>query len=167
MINKIQVQSTAIYPGTFDPITFGHLNIMKRASKIFKHVIVAIDNNNLKKTLFTCKIRAKMIKYELKNNKLKNIEVKIYKGLLVKFVLKNNSKIIIRGLRSIQDFEYELKMSSINKLISPKIETIFLPTTNNKKFISSSIVKEIASLKGNLKQLISNKTRQYINKKYR
>lgn len=161
------MDNIAVYPGTFDPITLGHLSIIERAAKIFRRIIIAVDSNNLKKTLFTCKIRAEIIRKEIIDKKLKNIEVKIYTGLLVKFVLKNNSNLIIRGLRNIKDLDYELNMSTMNRIIAPKIETIFLPTTSNTQFISSSIVKEILSLKGDVKKFIPNETRKYISRKYK
>ena len=145
----------AIYPGTFDPITYGHLDIIKRGALIFNKLIIAIAEDNNKKTLFSIQERIKMINKEIESNNLKNVKVVSFKGLLVNFVESVNSKIIIRGLRAVSDFEYEFQLSFMNYKQKPNIETIFLPATKTAHFISSSFAKEISRLGGDLNCLVS------------
>jgi len=142
----------AIYPGTFDPITNGHLDIIKRASKMFDKIIVAVANNKSKKSMFDLETRVKMVKLSTKN--LKNIKVKSFNSLLVDFAKQENSKIIIRGLRAVSDFEYELQMSYANQSLDSKIDTIFLMPTLNNAFISSSIVRNILAYNGDVSHLV-------------
>jgi len=137
---------TAVYPGTFDPITLGHLDIIKRSSSIFDNLVIAIAESNLKKTLFSLNERVEMVKKEVRMNDLCNVKVKSFNGLLVKFVKNEGINIIVRGLRAIGDFEHEFQMSFINKTLDHNIETIFLPATENVHFISSTFVKEVTKL---------------------
>jgi len=142
----------AIYPGTFDPITNGHLDIIKRASNMFDEIIVAVANNKAKKSMFDLDTRLKMVKASIKN--LKNVTAKPFNSLLVDFAKKENSKIIIRGLRAVSDFEYELQMSYANQSLDNEIDTIFLMPTLNNAFISSSIVRNILAYNGDVSHLI-------------
>ena len=142
----------AIYPGTFDPITLGHLDIIKRASALFDKLVIAVAASPSKKPLFLTKERVDMIKKTI--NDMKNIEVKSFNGLLVEFAKKEQAIVIVRGLRAVSDFEYEFQMSFINRTLYPGIETIFLPATGNAHFISSSFVKEITKLKGSTENLV-------------
>jgi len=141
----------AIYPGTFDPITNGHLDIIKRAEKIFDKIIVAVANNKAKNSMFSLQKRVKMVKVATNSQK---IEVKSFNSLLVEFAKKENAKIIIRGLRAVSDFEYELQMSYANQSLDKEIETIFLMPTLNNAFISSSIVRNILSYNGDISHLV-------------
>ena len=142
----------AIYPGTFDPITNGHLDIIKRAYNMFDKIIVAVANNKSKKSMFDLDKRVEMVKLATQN--MPNIEVKPFNSLLVDFAKKENSKIIIRGLRAVSDFEYELQMSYANQILDSKIDTIFLMPTLNNAFISSSIVRNILSYNGDISHLV-------------
>jgi pantetheine-phosphate adenylyltransferase len=141
-----------IYPGTFDPITNGHLDIIKRASSIFDKIVVAVANNKSKKSMFSLETRVKMV--TLATQSISNIEVKEFNSLLVDFAKSENSKIIIRGLRAVSDFEYELQMSYANQSLDNKIDTIYLMPTLNNAFISSSIVRNILSYNGDVSHLV-------------
>ena len=144
----------AIYPGTFDPITNGHLDIIKRASKMFDEIIVAVANNKSKKSMFDLDTRLKMVEVSIKN--INNVTAKPFDSLLVDFAKKENSKIIVRGLRAVSDFEYELQMSYANQSLDSDIDTIFLMPTLNNAFISSSIVRNILAYNGDVSHLVPN-----------
>ncbi len=141
-----------VYPGSFDPVTNGHLDIIERTTKIVDKLIVAVAVNAKKSTLFSTQERTEMIKEATKN--IEKVEVKSFSGLLTDFVRKNKANIIIRGLRAISDFEYESQLALMNKRLAPEIETIFMVTCSKYSYLNSSIVKEIASLNGNISQLV-------------
>jgi pantetheine-phosphate adenylyltransferase len=147
-----KLNTVAIYPGTFDPITNGHLDIIKRACKMFDKIIVAVANNKAKNSLFSLEKRVEMVKIATKN--MPKIEVKEFNSLLVDFAKKENAKIIIRGLRAVSDFEYELQMSYANQSLNETIETIFLMPTLQNAFISSSIVRNILAYDGDVSHLV-------------
>ncbi|MCX8094076.1 MAG: pantetheine-phosphate adenylyltransferase [Candidatus Goldbacteria bacterium] len=136
------MKNKVVYPGTFDPITNGHLDIIKRASKMFDEVIVAVAENKHKKPLFTLEERVIMVKNSLKN--LKNVKVDSYKGLLVNYLKKIKRFIVIRGLRAFSDFEYEFQLNLINKRLGNHIEMIYMMPDETYLYISSSAVKELA-----------------------
>ncbi|MGI6450977.1 MAG: pantetheine-phosphate adenylyltransferase [Desulfitobacteriia bacterium] len=136
--------SKAMYAGTFDPLTYGHLDILLRACELFDEVIVAVAEDNNKKTLFSLGERIQLIN-EATNN-LPNVSVKGYTGLTTEFAKKCDAHTIVRGLRAIADFEYELQMALMNKELAPDIETVFLMTQSKFLFISSSAIKQIASM---------------------
>ena len=142
----------AVYPGSFDPITNGHLNIVERSTKIFDKLIVAVAVDSKKSTLFSAQKRTEMIREATK--KIEKVEVKSFSGLLTDFVRKNKANIIIRGMRAISDFEHESQLALMNKRLAPEIETIFMVTCSKYSYLNSSIVKEIASLNGNISQLV-------------
>lgn len=142
----------AVYPGSFDPITNGHMDIILRASKIFDELIIGVLVNQSKSPMFSSDERVELIKLLCKN--YKNVKVKKFDGLLVDFAHAENAKVIVRGLRAVTDFEYELQMAQTNKVIADDIETIFLNTNLKYSYLSSSIVKEIASFKGNISQFV-------------
>ena len=142
----------AVYPGSFDPITCGHLDIIKRSCKLFDKVVVAVLNNSQKTPMFEVSERVELIKKCTKD--LPNCEVCSFSGLLVDFVQEVGANTIIRGLRAISDFEYEFQMSLLNKKLAPNIETIFMVTNLNCLYISSSVVKEICHFGGNTDGLI-------------
>jgi len=146
------MQKVAIYPGTFDPVTNGHIDIIKRAYKIFDKIIVAVANNTSKNSLFSLEKRVEMMK--LATNSYDRIEVKEFNSLLVEFAKKENAYTIIRGLRAVSDFEYELQMSYANQSLDEKIDTIYLMPTLNNAFVSSSIVRNILSYGGDISHLI-------------
>ncbi|OWZ25495.1 pantetheine-phosphate adenylyltransferase [Wolbachia endosymbiont of Wuchereria bancrofti] len=134
-----------IYPGTFDPITFGHIDIIKRACKLVDRLIIGIAENINKRTTFDAKLRTSMAKNEIKRLEI-DVDIVSFNGLLVKFAKEQNASVIIRGLRAVSDFDYEFQMSWVNYKLLPEIETIFLPASEDTQFISSSFVKEIARL---------------------
>jgi pantetheine-phosphate adenylyltransferase len=142
----------AIYPGSFDPITNGHLDIIKRASNIFDKVIVVIAENSRKKSFFSIEEKKIMINKVVKN--LKGIEVQSFDGLLIDCVRSNKANVILRGMRAISDFEYESQFALINKKMAPEIETVFMVTSTKYSYLNSSIVKEIASLNGCISDLV-------------
>ncbi|MFL3877349.1 pantetheine-phosphate adenylyltransferase [Wolbachia endosymbiont of Trichogramma kaykai] len=143
-----------IYPGTFDPITFGHLDIIKRACKLVDKLIVGVAENVNKHTTFNIKLRTSMAENEVKGAEI-NADVMSFNGLLVKFAKEQNASVIIRGLRAVSDFDYEFQMSWVNYKLSHEIETIFLPASEDTQFISSSFVKEIARLGEDVSSFVS------------
>jgi pantetheine-phosphate adenylyltransferase len=142
----------AVYPGSFDPITNGHLNIIERATNIFDKIIVGVANNPKKLTLFSAPERIDMIKEVTKN--LEKVKIQSFSGLLIDFMKSNKASIIIRGMRAISDFEHESQLALMNKRLAPEIETIFMVTCSKYSYLDSSIVKEIASLNGCINQLV-------------
>ncbi len=150
---------TGIYPGTFDPITFGHIDIIKKSLKIVDKLIVAISDSTEKDYLFSTNERIEILKKSLfKDLKLKKNKIKIvsFQTLTVKLCKKFNASIIVRGLRAVSDFEYEFQLAGMNKKLDDKIETIFLMSNIENEIISSKFVKEIGYLKGDLKKFVSN-----------
>lgn len=142
----------AVYPGSFDPITNGHLDIIERAINIFNELIIAVAINPNKSTLFSAQERIEMIKEVTKN--LEKVRVQSFSGLLIDFMKRNNANIIIRGMRAISDFEHESQLALMNKKLAPEIETIFMVTCSKYSYLNSSIVKEIASMGGCVSQLV-------------
>ncbi|GAB6073444.1 pantetheine-phosphate adenylyltransferase [Nautilia lithotrophica] len=142
----------AIYPGTFDPVTNGHLDIIKRACKMFDKIIVAVADNKDKKTMFSLEKRVEFMKKATKD--LPKIEVESFNSLLVDFAREKECKIIIRGLRAVSDFEYELQMGYANKSLDSEIDTIYLMPNLENAFISSSVVRSILKYKGNVSHLV-------------
>ena len=138
----------AVYPGSFDPITFGHLDILNRASRIFDEVTVLIMNNINKDYFFNWKERLSMAKEAIK--KYSNVKAEMFNGLLVEYTRKNEITILVRGLRAVSDFEYELQMAHMNKAMCPNLETVFLMTDSKYSFISSTIVREVAKFGGDV-----------------
>jgi pantetheine-phosphate adenylyltransferase len=155
----------AVCPGSFDPPTSGHIDIIERAAKIFDYLIVTVAVNPAKKPLFTLKERVEMLKEATKH--LKNVEIDSFEGLLIEYVRKRGAKIIVKGLRAVTDFEYEFQMALINKKLAEDVETIFLMTKAEESFLSSSIVKEVASLKGSIKGLVPENVEKELIKKFK
>ena len=143
---------TAVYPGSFDPCTNGHLDIITRASRLFDKVVVAVLINSNKTPLFSAEERVSMIKKVTSD--LDNVEVVSFSGLLVDFIKEHDADIVLKGLRAVSDFEYEFQMALTNKKLSDSFETLFLPTSAEYMFLSSSVVKEIAKYEGNLEGLV-------------
>ncbi|MDD6736449.1 MAG: pantetheine-phosphate adenylyltransferase [Clostridiales bacterium] len=142
----------AVYPGSFDPITNGHLDIIRRASRLYDKLIVGVLNNINKKPLFTAEERKSMIDSEIID--LPNVSCDIFSGLLVDFAKQNGATVIVKGLRTVADFEYEFQMALLNKALNPEYETMFLMTDTKYSYISSSMVKEVAKYNGELNGLV-------------
>ncbi len=142
----------AVYPGSFDPVTNGHVDIIDRASKVFDQLIVAVLENPRKNPLFSIEERVKMLNRII--DRYPNVEVDYYRGLLIEYSRKRGAKIIIKGLRAISDFEFEFQMALVNRKLDCDVETLFMMTNNKYSYISSSIVKEVASYGGDIKDLV-------------
>ncbi|NIP31677.1 MAG: pantetheine-phosphate adenylyltransferase [Candidatus Dadabacteria bacterium] len=145
-------ETIAVYPGSFDPFTFGHLNIIERSSKIFDKIIVSIAHNTSKNTVFSIDERVEIISEIFKESE--NIKVDRFEGLLVDYIRKIGTNTVLRGMRTVSDFEYELQMANANKSIDPEIETIFMVTDSRFSYISSSLIKEIITLGGSAGHLV-------------
>lgn len=155
----------AIYPGTFDPPTFGHLDIIDRASKLFDKLIVALGTNPSKKTLLSLEDRVSMMKSLAIAHT--NVTVEVFNGLLVDFATQKEANAVVRGLRAISDFEYEFQMALMNRHLSNELETVFLMTSAEFLFVSSSIVKEVARLGGDISgfvpEIVASRLKEFIN----
>ena len=143
---------TAVYPGCFDPVTMGHLDIVERTSQIFDKVIIGVLNNRAKSPLFSVEERVNMLKEVTAD--LPNVEVQSFAGLVLDFVRQNEAQLIVRGLRAITDFEYELQMAQTNRVMAPEVDTLFLTTNLRYSYLSSSIVKEIAAGGGDISAFV-------------
>lgn len=141
-----------IYPGSFDPITRGHLDVIKRSARLVDKLIIGVLNNNKKHSLFTAQERVNMIKKVTKE--ISNIEVESFEGLLVDYAGKKEANVIVRGLRAVTDFEYELQMAQTNHKLNKNIDTIFLTTSVECSYLSSSIVKEVATFGGDIGKFV-------------
>jgi len=142
----------AVYPGSFDPITNGHLDILQRALKIFDKIIVAVAKNPVKKTLFTTEERMEMIRISLQDHP--QVAIDTFDGLLVNYAKQQNARAILRGMRAVTDFEYEFQLAMMNRRLEPEIETVFLMTGLRWVFLSSSILKEAAVHGGNIEGMV-------------
>jgi len=143
---------TAIYPGSFDPLTMGHVDVVERAMHLFDHLVVAVAHNAAKDTLFSPRERVDMLSEVLRG--FANVRVDTFDGLLVQFAQDTGATALIRGLRAVSDFEYEFQMALMNRRLAPDIETVFLMTDAEKAFLSSSTVKEVARLGGDIHGLV-------------
>ncbi len=148
----MSLNSIAIYPGTFDPVTFGHTDVCRRAIKMFDHVVIGVADNPQKKPFFTLDERIEMLNIVFQREK--NISVKPFSGLLIDFARECNSQIIIRGLRAISDFEFEVQLAGMNRSLAPEVETVFLTAAEQFAFVSSSLMREIARLNGDVSGFI-------------
>jgi pantetheine-phosphate adenylyltransferase len=143
---------SAVYPGTFDPVTNGHLDVIKRALTVFDRLIVAVAANQRKSPLFTAEERMSMLKQATKG--LRGVEVDSVEGLVVDYALRRKAPVVVRGLRAVSDFEYELQMALMNRNLNPRVDTIFLMPSQQHIYLNSGMVKEIASLGGSLAGLV-------------
>lgn len=142
----------AVCPGSFDPVTNGHLDIIQRGAKVFDELYVCVLNNSSKRPLFTVEERVQLIEEVTKH--IPNVKVESFNGLLVDYAVKKEADAIIRGLRAVSDFEYEMQITSMNRVLSDYIETFFIMTKGQYSFLSSSIVKEVAKYGGNISELV-------------
>ena len=162
MENKSNI---AIYPGSFDPVTNGHIDLINRSSKLFSKLIVAVSNVSVnKKYLFNSKERMELINKNI--NHLNNVQVTVFDNLLIDYANKCNANIVIRGLRALSDFEYEFQMSLMNRKLDNNIDTVFLMPDEKYTYISSSIVKEVLSLGGNINDYVPASVLKALDKKY-
>ena len=142
----------AIYPGSFDPVTYGHLDIIKRSADIVDELIVGVLYNKAKIPLFSVEERVKMLDEATKD--MENVKIVPFEGLLIDFAKQMDAKVIVRGLRAITDFEYELQMAQTNRKLNPEVETLFMTTSLEYSYLSSSTVKEVASFEGDISQFV-------------
>ena len=156
---------TVIYPGSFDPMTNGHIDIVRRAARLFDNVIVAIANNEEKKPLFTLKERAALVQESVQE--LPNVRVDSFNGLLVHYVEQAGGQAVIRGLRAISDFEFEFQLALMNRKLNERVETIFMMPKETYTFLSSRIIKEIARLGGEVKAFVPAHVEAALKKKWR
>ena len=163
------MKKIGVYPGTFDPLTFGHLDVIKRSLKIVDNLIIGVADNTNKVPLLTINDRKKIIETDLNNsiNNNNNMTIKSVNGLLTDFAKENNATCIIRGLRAVSDFEYEFQMTGMNSQLNPDIETIFLMSSDKNSFISSNFVKEVHKLGGDVSNFVSKNTIKFLDLKNR
>jgi pantetheine-phosphate adenylyltransferase len=154
-----------VCPGSFDPLTNGHVDIITRASQIFDKVIVAVLHNPNKKPLFTMEEREEMIRVALAD--LKNVEVDAFSGLLVDYARQRGACAIVRGLRAVSDFEFELMQASVNRKLAPELETVYMMTSNDFSFLSSSVVKEVAAFRGDVSCMVPEIVAAKLSEKFR
>lgn len=155
----------SVCPGSFDPVTFGHIDIFKRASDLFDHVYVTVLNNPEKKALFSVEERVELLNEAVSD--ISNVSVERFDGLVVDYAKQKGAIAIVRGLRAVTDFEFEFKLASMNRHLDPEIETVFMMTSSEYSFISSSSVKEVASLGGNVHRWVTPATAEKLYAKFR
>lgn len=154
----------AVYPGTFDPVTLGHIDVIERASKIADVLVVGVLHNNAKTPLFTPEERVAMVQEAVKN--LPNVKVVAFGGLLLDFVKQQKATIVVRGVRTVADYEYEFSWAQINRTMEPEIDTIFLAPSTKYENISSSAVREIAAFGGDISRFVTKKVQKKVIEKY-
>ena len=158
------IQPIAVYPGTFDPITNGHTDLVTRAARVFPKVVIAIAESPHKKPLFSLQERIELTRNEM--SRLDNVEVMGFSNLLVEFVQQIGASVIVRGLRAVSDYEYEFQLASMNRHIAPSVETLFLTPDEDYSFISSSLVKEVARLDGDVSEFVCKAVQQAMQKRF-
>lgn len=154
----------AVYPGSFDPVTKGHLDILERASSMFDKVIIAVLKNNSKKSYLPTADRVELIRQSIEEIGINNVEVDSFDGLTIDYARKTGAKFLIRGLRAVSDFEYEMQLSQTNQAIAPEIGTVFLITKPKYNFISSGIVKELSSFGEDVSKFVPKSVVEYLQK---
>lgn len=156
--------TAVVYPGTFDPITNGHVDLVERAARMFGHVIVAIAHSENKRPLFDLEERAALCQQALAH--IDNVEIRPFTGLLTQFVVSCGTNIVLRGLRSGADFEYELQLANMNRALSPRFESVFLTPPDHLSYISATLVREIASMGGNVEPFVNGAVLRALQKKF-
>lgn len=159
---------TGIYPGTFDPVTKGHLHLIRRASRLVDHLVVGVADNKRKGPLFGIEERLEMVRTDIANMRDKGCEIEVqpFGDLLVQFARRMNASCIFRGLRAVSDFEYEFQLTGMNAKLDPTIETVFLMASDRWQFVSASFVKEICSLGGEIDEFVTPQVAEKLRKKY-
>ena len=160
---EVRQEGLALYPGSFDPFTFGHLDILERASRLFDQIVVTIAKNSSKTALFSPSERLELVKGSISH--LDNVRVEMFDGLLVKFAEQKGAIALVRGLRQVSDFDYEFRMAFANRRLAPKVETVFLMTSEHHALISASIVREIHSHGGDTSTFVTKLVQQALNNK--
>jgi len=148
------MKQTAICPGSFDPVTMGHLDIISRACKIFDHIIVAVPVNPQKHFSFSVEERMELLQRVCDDAGLRNVEIDEVRGLLADYAMEKGAMVVVKGLRAVSDFEYEFQQALANKKLNPRLETMFLPTSSDNMFLSSSVVKQIAGFGGDISHFV-------------
>ena len=156
----------AVYPGSFDPLTFGHVDIIERCVRLFDRVVVAILTNPAKEALFSVEERCDMIDKAVRK-RFPNVEVDVFHGLLVDYAREKDAQVIVRGIRAVTDYEYEFQMALMNRRLAPGIETVFMMPAEHYSYLSSRLVKEIASLGGSVEGLVPPQVEKRLKKKFR
>jgi pantetheine-phosphate adenylyltransferase len=164
-MSTIKQERVAVYPGSFDPVTYGHLDIIRRSARQYDRLIVAVLNNTSKNPLFSVEERKEMLVEVTKD--IPNVEIDSFRDLLVRFMKTKQANVIVRGIRSVTDFEYELQLASTNHLLDDEIDTIFMMTNPKYSYLSSSIVKEIARFDGEVRELVPPSVEQRMKAKYK
>lgn len=154
----------AVYPGTFDPVTYGHLDVIKRGSKIFDELVVAVGHNPLKDPLFTINERMDMISKNTKN--ISNIKVDCFKGMLIDYMKEMQTNVILRGIRTVSDFEYEFQRALTNRVLKTDIETVFIMTSQEYSFLNSSLIKEAVILGGDISKFVPSDVERLLQQKF-
>ena len=157
--------SVAVYPGSFDPVTLGHYDIIVRSAQIMDRLVIGVLHNGAKHPLFSIEERVEMLKSVTAD--LANVEIQCFDGLTIEFARQNHANLMIRGLRAVTDFEYELQLAQTNRVIAPEIDTMFLATSLKYSYLSSSIVKEIASLGGDISEFLHPQIAERVLAKYK
>lgn len=160
----MNLSKIAVCPGSFDPVTLGHLDIIKRGASVFEKVYVCVLNNSSKQPLFSVEERLELLREVTQD--LPNVEVDSFKGLLIDYAASKNAKVVLRGLRAVSDFEYEMQITAMNRKLNEDIETLFMMTNSQYSFLSSSIVKEAAKYKGNISDLVPAAVDRELKKKF-
>jgi pantetheine-phosphate adenylyltransferase len=153
----------AVYPGTFDPVTYGHLDVIKRGSKIFDELIVAVGHNPFKEPIFTVKERMDMLSKNAR--KIQNTKVDCFEGMLTDYMEKMQTNIILRGIRTVSDFEYEFQRALTNRVLKTDIETVFIMTSQEYSFLNSSLIKEAVSLGGDISKFVPSDVEKLLRQK--
>ena len=162
MTNCKEDKKIALYPGSFDPITNGHLDVLERASRMFDRVFIAVLSNSTKKAFLTVEERVTLIKEATRD--LKNVEVASFDGLTVEFAKKIGAKFLIRGLRSLTDFDYEIQLCQTNQVLAPEIDTVYLSTRAEHNFISSSMIRELSNYHADISKFVPKNVVEYLKK---
>jgi pantetheine-phosphate adenylyltransferase len=164
---SMPMETLAVYPGSFDPVTNGHIDLIQRSAALFDKVVVAILRNTEKAPLFTIEERVTMLEHVIRDQHFENVSVSSFAGLLVDFVEQIGASVIIRGIRAVSDYEYELQMALMNRRLSSRIETVFLLPAEAYSFLSSKLVKEIAQLGGSISGLVPAEVEEHLCGKFR